>query len=361
MNYAGRIARLREAAGVSDGTVFVVTRPDSIAYFCGFTGSFGDLVVTPDRAVLATDGRYALRARTEAVGVETHIGWQARELLPEVLSSLDTPSPAAALMEAEGLSLPRWERLLVVCPHGWSLQARCGVVDPLRAVKDADEIALLRKACAITDAAWADVQPELRPGCTERWIARRIAELQLDHGADEWAHLIVASGPNSAMPHHTPTDRVVKGGDLLKVDVGAKYGGYCSDLTRTVIIGEPTDLQCGMYDAVYRAQIAACAAMRAGATGEDVDRAARCVIRKAGFGDYYTHNLGHGLGRAKEPPHIVAGSVFEPGNVLTIEPGVYIEGVGGVRIEDLGLVTDDGFEPMSLAPKPPTLQGPGGA
>jgi len=359
MNYAGRIARLRAATGVSGRTAFVVTRLDSVAYFCGFTGSFGDLVVADDRAVLATDGRYALRARTEPVGVEAYIGWQGRELLPEVLSSLGFRFPATALIEAEGLPLPRWERLQRCCPAGWMLEACAGLVDPMRAVKDADEIALLRKACAITDAAWCDVQPELAPGRTERSIARRIAELQLDHGADEWAHLIVASGPNAAMPHHTPTDRVLQGGDLLKVDIGAKYGGYCSDLTRTVIIGEPTDLQCRMYDAVYRGQMAACAAMRAGATGEGVDRAARSIIREAGFGDYYTHNLGHGLGRVKEPPHIVAGSVFEAGNVVTIEPGVYIEGVGGVRIEDLGVVTDAGFERLSLAPKPPSLAGPG--
>jgi Xaa-Pro aminopeptidase len=359
VNHGKRLEALRGAGGVRADRVFVVSRPQSVTYFCGFRGSFGDLIVTTEGGLLVTDGRYALQAKRQAVGVDVRIGWQGEELLPAALGELDLPARCTVVLEGEGLSYGRWLALSEALPSAWTLEVSTGCVDSLRAVKDADEIAALRRVCAITDAAWADMQPDIRPGVSEKHVARRALELQLGHGADAGGHPIVASGPNSAFPHHMPTERVLVEGDLVKVDIGAVLDGYGSDLTRTVVLGEAPELARRMYRAVLEAQAAGLAAMCPGVRGEDADAAARKVIATAGFGEYFGHNLGHGLGQAKEPPHVAPGAVFQVGNVVTIEPGVYIEGVGGVRIEDVGVVTHGGFEVLSLAPKPLTLSNPG--
>lgn len=356
MDYLGRIARLRELIDEQGAEAAVVTRMDSIRYLCGFVGSFGDLIVTDSKALLVTDGRYENAARRDAREVSVEIGAQGKELVPEALGE---GAGRRVLFDAEGVSVARlleWQSLSEA-----EFAPAPGLLDGLRAVKDEEEIELIRKACRITDAAWDAIQPDLRPGATEIGIALRLAELQMDLGAESQAFCIVASGPNSAYPHHQPTARALTEGDLVKVDFGCTVEGYGSDLTRTVVLGEPTDLQRTIYDAVHRAQVAGCAAVRDGVTCDEVDRAARSIIEEAGFGERFNHGLGHGVGLAKDPPHVRPGYALESGNVVTIEPGIYIEGVGGVRIEDVLAVTDDGADILSRAPKPVQLSQPGSA
>ncbi len=356
MNYVRRLKALRARMAGLAVQAAVVARRDAIRYLCGFAGSFGDLVLTEEQAWLVTDGRYATAAKNRTVGVTPVIGGQGLELVPGALGELGAGSRVAYDSDAVTVArLHEWEAAL----PGTELVPAPGLVDPIMAVKDDDEIRAMAEACRITDRVWEEIQGEIIPGATEVRLAQRLAELQLEHGAEAHGFAIVASGPNSAYPHHVPTSRAVKAGDFVKVDFGCVYDGYNSDLTRTVVVGEATERQREVYETVYRAQIAGCAAVHSGATGEEVDRAARSVIEEAGFGEQFNHGLGHGLGIAKHPPHVRPGYVLAAGNAITIEPGIYIEGLGGVRIEDLGIVTETGFRSLSYAPKPPKLCQPG--
>jgi Xaa-Pro aminopeptidase len=356
MDYKRRINALREALTDIGAASAVIARRDAIRYLCGFAGSFGDLIIDESRALLVTDGRYATAAKNKTSGVEPIIGGQGLELVPEVLKERGIAGPIA--FDSDAVTVARlhgWQRAL----PGVDLLPAPGIVDPIMAVKDEGEIEAMAEACRITDRVWERIQSELVPGATEMRLAQRLAELQLEAGAVAHGFAIVASGPNSAYPHHAPTSRRLREGDLVKVDFGCMYDGYNSDLTRTVVLGEATDEQRRIYEAVYRAQVAGCAAVRDGVTGDEVDRAARSVIEEAGYGEYFTHGLGHGLGIAKHPPHVRPGYDLVAGNAITIEPGIYIEGLGGVRIEDLGIVTGTGYRVLSHAPKPPSLCRPG--
>lgn len=356
MDYERRLTAVRQEIGARGAQAAIVARRDTVQYLCGFAGSFGDLIITPQEVRLATDGRYAAAARNQTTGVTPYIGKQGLELVPTVLRDLGVGP--CVIYDAEAVSVARlqeWEKELLHL----ELVPAPGLVDPIMAVKDAEEIQAMEAACRITDQVWEDIQTEITAGTTEIRLGQRLAELQLNYGAEAHGFAIVASGPNSAYPHHVPTRRAFEEGDLVKVDFGCVYDGYNSDLTRTVVIGRATEPQREVYRAVYCAQVAGCAALRSGATGAEVDWAARRVIVEAGYGEYFNHGLGHGLGIAKHPPHVRPGYRLEAGNAVTIEPGIYIEGFGGVRIEDLGIVTETGFRNLSSAAKPATLCQPG--
>jgi Xaa-Pro aminopeptidase len=358
MDYTRRIEGVRGLLSRENARAALITRGDSIRYLTGFSGSLADMVVTPDLAILATDGRYALAARERAFpGLEVHVGTQGIDQLPEVADRYGVAG--RVIFDAEGVAVSRYTAWLRSLPAAEFVPVE-GLLDDLRAVKDPDELALIRKACAITDQAWEEIQKELRPGVTEISLAQRLISIQIEMGAEASAFPpIVASGPNSAFPHHHPGRRTLSEGDLVKVDFGAIVEGYGSDLTRTVVLGEPTEEMCRIYDLVLRAQAAGCAALHDGVTGDEVDRAARSIIEEGGYGPRFSHGLGHGLGLAKDPPHVRPGYRLATGNVVSIEPGVYIEGMGGVRIEDLLVVTETGSEYLSHAPIPPRLSPPG--
>lgn len=358
MDYTGRLERLRQTISEQGARGAVITRRDSVRYLTGFDGSFGDVVVTLDGAHLVTDGRYALIARDQASGgLAVRVGLQGRELVPGALRELLGDGPV--LFDAEGVAVSRYDQWTSECPEV-RLVAAEGLLDALRAVKDDEELALIRRACEITDAAWEAVQPEIQPGVSEIALAQRLIAIQIDLGAEASAFPpIVAGGPNSAFPHHHSGRRPLAEGDLVKVDFGCVVDGYQSDLTRTAVLGEPTELQSRIYEVVLAAQEAGCCALASGRTGDEVDRAARSLIESAGFGEHFGHGLGHGLGLAKDPPHVRPGYELAAGNVVSIEPGIYLEGMGGVRIEDLLVVTDGGAEFLSRAPKPPALSQPG--
>ncbi|MBM6941712.1 MULTISPECIES: Xaa-Pro peptidase family protein [Collinsella] len=223
----------------------------------------------------------------------------------------------------------------------------------MRAVKDEEEIALMRAAQAITDAAFAHMLTFIKPGLTEKEIKQELERYMFAQGADGLAFdTIVASGPNTANPHAIPSDRVVEKGDFVLMDYGARLGDYDSDMTRTVVLGEPTPEQRKIYDLVQRTHEECARAIHGGVDGKDVHELSVKIISDAGYGDYYGHGLGHGVGiDIHEMPNFGRRSnTVEAGAVITVEPGVYLPGVGGVRLEDYGLVTEKGFEPFTTSP-----------
>ena len=341
--HEARRGALRAVLGEADAVL--VTRLVNVRYLTGFTGSNGALLVTRDAAVLATDGRYITQSERQAPDVERAI----------------VGAPATALAERaarDGVGRLGFESHDVtvdlhdaLAAKGPSLVRLGHAVESLRAVKDEDEIALLREACAVADRAFARLLPSLRPGRSEKDVARELEALMLEEGGDGPSfETIVASGPNSAVPHHRPTERVLEAGEFVKLDFGALYRGYHSDMTRTVVLGQAADWQREVYALVAEAQAAGRDALRVGAVAGEVDAAARDVIVAAGHGEAYTHSLGHGVGlEIHEAPTLRGGATdtLADRTPVTVEPGVYLAGRGGVRIEDT-LVVRAGTDPELL-------------
>lgn len=337
MDYVGRRERVR--AGLpEDVDALLVTSLVNVRYLTGFTGSNAALLVRRETDRFCTDSRYVVQAGAECPDLPP---LSARVCAPALLAEAGGPVG----FEAEQVSVAeydRWRR-----DRGAPLVPTTGLIEALRVAKDDDEIALLAAACRISDEALADLIVEIRVGQTERAVARRLEGLLLDHGADAISfESIVAGGPHSAIPHHDPTDRPLEAGDFLKIDFGALVGGYHADETRTFVVGaEPADWQREVYDLVDRAAAAGRAALAVGADVGDVDAAAREVIRDAGHGEHFGHGLGHGVGlEIHEAPQVGYGAT---GRLLdrtpvTVEPGVYLPGRGGVRIEDTLVVRTDG-------------------
>ena len=341
-------ARLR--AGGLDA--LLVSDLTNVRYLSGFTGSNGALLVFADdrEAVLATDGRYRTQAAEQAPGLEIAIDRAVAHHLAWVAAG----AGAGRLgFESHVVTVDGFDMLNA------ALRGRCaatelvraaGTVEALREVKDAGEVALLRLACGAADAALTDLVERggLRPGRTEREVARDLESLMFDHGAEAVSfETIVAAGPNSAIPHHRPTDAALAAGDFVKIDFGALVAGYHSDMTRTFVLGKAgkvADWQREIYQLVADAQRAGREALRAGAELREVDAAARDLIADAGYGKHFSHGLGHGVGlQIHEAPGIGATSAgtLLAGSVVTVEPGVYLPGGGGVRIEDTLFVPDE--------------------
>jgi Xaa-Pro aminopeptidase len=346
-----RRGRLRERVRAAGLDAVLVTRLVNVRYLTGFTGSNGALLVPvdPDRAdVLCTDSRYTLQAGDQSPDVE---------LLVERASA----TALAARAAADGYRRLGFESHDVTVDLHRELAERAGgelvsvqrAVEDLRAIKDDGEVELLREACAIADRALADLISEggLRAGRTEREVGRDLDARMLAHGADAPSFdTIVATGPHSAIPHHRPDHRRLEGGDLVKLDFGAEYGGYHSDMTRTLVLGPPADWQREVYELVHTAQAAGRAALRIGAELAAVDAAARDVIAAAGRAGEFGHGLGHGVGlEIHEAPALspLGAGTLADRMAVTVEPGVYLPGRGGVRIEDT-LVVREGAEPELL-------------
>ncbi len=319
----------------------------NVRYLTGFTGSNGALALTDEDTFLVTDGRYLEQAAAEAPDVRVVTGRAAADVAVREL-----PAVGGVAVEADHVTLADYERLTAVAQA--PLRPTVGLVAGLRRRKDAGEVSLIRRACGIIDAVLAELTCEIEPGQTEREIARRLYWLVQEHGGDDVAFdTIVATGPHSAIPHHSPTDRPVAAGDLLKIDAGALYRGYHSDITRTFVVGaEPSRDQVALYDAVAAAAAAARDVTRAGTPGSVADAAARDQLATAGFADRFSHGLGHGVGlQIHEAPMLgrEQTDTMEAGDVLTIEPGAYIPGFGGVRVEDTLALTEDGTECLTTA------------
>ncbi|HEX6921324.1 MAG TPA: aminopeptidase P family protein [Actinomycetes bacterium] len=349
--HAVRRERLADHLTTVGAEAALVTRLVNVRYLTGFTGSNAALLVTPQHAVLATDGRYITQSAAQA---------------PDVERVIDRACAAALLTRAgrDGLRRVAFEAHDVTVEAHQALSGLDGApalvplghaVEELRTVKDDEELALLREACAIGDRALQELFGTIAPGRTERDIARELEGRMLDHGADGIAfETIVATGPNSAVPHHRPTDRVVEAGDLLKIDFGALYRGYHADCTRTVVVGQAADWQVEIHALVRAAQRAGRHALAPGVDVQAVDSAARDVIEAAGFADNFTHGLGHGVGlEIHEAPSIgySATGRLDACTPVTVEPGVYLPGRGGVRIEDTLVVRDGEPELLTTTSK----------
>ncbi|MFI0416907.1 M24 family metallopeptidase [Spongiactinospora sp. 9N601] len=332
-NHHERRRRVSELLVTAGAEAILVTKPVNVRYLTGLVSSNAALLVTAGgQAALATDQRYAETARKVCADIE-------------VIEERDTAGALAGRagpvrLAVEGHHLPVAEFRRIAAQegvHGDPLPLS-GLVEGVRTVKDEAEIDLLRTACAITDQAFADVLAAIRPGVTEREIARMLHGRMLELGADKPAFdSIVAAGPNGSVPHHSPTGRPVAAGEFVTMDFGALHAGYHADMTRTVMVGPPADWQRELYELVRAAQRAGRDAVRPGITAHDLDAAARDLITEAGHGEHFEHGLGHGIGlEIHEVPFLGRD---KPGRIedrvpITVEPGVYLPGRGGVRIED---------------------------
>ncbi|RBY88298.1 Xaa-Pro peptidase family protein [Blastococcus sp. TF02A-26] len=360
MNTAGRRERLRAIAAERGLDAVLVTDLLNVRYLTGFTGSNGALLLrTGQPDLFGTDGRYTTQAATQVPDVEVvvergtvaalaraavrggagRIGFESHVVTVDGLAGLEE-----VLADAAGGTVPE-------------LTSIRRAVEQLRAVKDDDEIDALRRACAVADAALAELAAEgaLRPGRTELQVGRELDARMMHLGAEGPSfETIVAAGANSAIPHHRPDSTVLRDGDFLKLDFGATVDGYHSDMTRTLVLGHAADWQREVYELVAASQAAGRAALAVGADVVAVDAAARDVIAAAGHAEHFSHGLGHGVGlEIHEAPGIgpLGAGTLTVGMAVTVEPGVYLPGHGGVRIEDTLVVTDDEPELLTLTSK----------
>jgi Xaa-Pro aminopeptidase len=347
------LCRRLEAAGLG---AMLVTDLVNVRYLTGFTGSNAAVLVYADdgaRAMLATDGRYRTQAAQQAPDVRVEI---ERACGPHLTRLAATGGVTRLGFESHVVTVDGYDRLAQAAGDVELVRAS-GTVEALREVKDDGEKALLRLACEAADAALTDLIDcgGLRPGRTERQVARDLEAFMLDRGADGVSfETIVAAGPNSAIPHHRPTDAQLASGDFVKIDFGALVAGYHSDMTRTFVLGKAAQWQRDIYELVATAQRAGREALAAGEACKDVDAAARTVIADAGYAENFGHGLGHGVGlEIHEAPGISAssGATLQVGSAVTVEPGVYLPDRGGVRIEDTLIVGKKGPELLTRFPK----------
>jgi Xaa-Pro aminopeptidase len=361
---APRLAALqRRLPEVEIGALVVTTLPN-VRYLTGFSGSAGILVVTADQALLTTDGRYRTQSaeQVDRAGasdlVRIEIGGVAaqRDAAREVVSSSGATHVGLEADNVTWAASRTWAEVL----EGAEMVPTTRVVEELREVKDDAEVARMQRAAAIADAALAEVLPLMsaapRTPITEEAFALALDTAMRHGGAEGVAfETIVASGPNSAKPHHHPGERVMEAGDPVVVDFGAMYDGYRSDMTRTFCIGgEPTGELARVFEVVRASQAGGVAAVRPGAGCKDVDDVCRRVIAEAGWAEAFEHGTGHGVGLdIHEAPTVspLGTAILAPGFIVTVEPGVYLPGIGGVRIEDTLVVTDDGSRPLTTFTK----------
>ncbi|NLW94641.1 MAG: aminopeptidase P family protein [Chlamydiae bacterium] len=345
MPTADRLVRLRALMRAEGVASLLVTDLPSIRHLAGFTGSAARLLVTPRRAHLVTDGRYRIQAAREAFRCRVAVAAPGKAF-EAVADALRRDGVRTLSFEPDAITYADWRALARACGRRVRLAPAPPLAARLRAVKDRAEIALLRRLARMADAVLAACRPRLRPGMTEGEIAALLERASLDAGAEEAAFRpIVAAGAHAAMPHHRPGAGTARRGAPLLIDFGTRMRGYNSDLTRTFHFGKVTARYEGVYRTVLDAQRAALQAIRPGVRAGDVDRAARDVIAAAGHAACFGHSLGHGIGlEVHEEPRLGPGvaTKLEAGMVFTVEPGIYLPGWGGVRIEDMAAVTSTG-------------------
>ena len=337
----------------------VVTSLPNIRYLTGFTGSSARMVVTPGRAVLVTDGRYQDQAAAEliaagVVGCELAIGRTQAAQRQLVVDAV--PTGVRLGLEAGSVTWGEQRALAAVLAGGVELVPTGDLVEARRAVKDAGEVARIEAACDVASAALAEVLPLAAAGVTERAFAHALDDAMRARGASGPSfETIVSAAGNAALPHHRADATPIRVGDLLVIDFGCVVDGYCSDMTRTVVVGdEPAGWQAELVAAATAAQAAGVAAVRPGVGGRELHETCAAVLRAHGMEDLFTHGTGHGVGlQIHESPWAgpAATDVLAIGNVITVEPGVYRVGLGGVRVEDTVLVTLDGCRPLTKTPK----------
>ncbi len=333
-------ARRQLAAKEIDG--LLVSQPENRYYLSGFNGSYGHLLITAQQAVLATDFRYVAQAKVQAPEYRIFQVKNGNRWLPELMASSGVKELG---FESEFITYAAYRQMSETLRQGGAtlkLVPLEGLVESLRVIKEPDEIELIKQAISITEKAYEYAAGFLQPGMTELEAVWKIESFMRESGSESVPfELIVASGPNAALPHARPSERRLAAGEPVVVDIGARVAGYASDMTRTFRPGKPDEQFRKVYDTVLGAHLSAIALIKEGMTGEAADSLARTVIAEAGYGDAFGHSLGHGVGLAvHEAPRLGINSkdILSPGMVFTIEPGIYLPGWGGVRIEDMAVI-----------------------
>ena len=359
MDHKGRLKSLQAVFDRNSLDALLVTHLPNIRYLCGFTGTSGVLAITGTNSVFFTDGRYSEQAMAEVHGAQVVIARKsplvaAAEWLAKNKSKLGK-KPRRLGIEIEHLTVAARSQLASLLRPDFRLRETRGLVERARMVKDADEIALLRAAAVFGSSLFDRALEVIRPGVTENEVAAEMEYTARRAGAEQMAFpTIIAAGKRSALPHGRASAAAIPSQGFVVCDFGVILTGYCSDRTRTVHVGRPTSDARSMYEAVREAQAAALEMVKPGASVGDVDQAARKILKQRGLERHFTHSTGHGVGlEIHEPPRIASGQteLLLPGMVITIEPGVYIAGSGGVRIEDVVVVKEGGCEVLAPASK----------
>ncbi len=338
-----RIDKLRGKFDELKVDAFISSRLSNIRYLCGYSGSNGLLFITRDKAYFLTDFRYQEQVKRQVKGAESII---IKKDFPTEFKENDTLNFKGSIgIEAPHLNVDLFSKLKEALP-GCEWVNTEDVVEEIASIKDEEELNKIRTAVQITDQVFSELLDIIKPGVRENEIAAEIIYRHMKHGAEGNSFdSIVASGVNGSLPHAGASDKQIETGDFVTIDFGCIYQGYCSDMTRTVCIGEPSTKQREIYDIVYKAQEAAINACKAGMSGKVLDKVARDIIEEAGYGEFYGHGLGHGLGievHAHPRATFVVEHMLYENQVLTIEPGIYIPDFGGVRIEDDVIIKQDG-------------------
>ncbi|MFC2004058.1 M24 family metallopeptidase [Chloroflexota bacterium] len=356
LGITNRLKKLRQSLVEKEIDAIFVSQPENRYYLSGFDGSSGYLLITPQDAVLATDFRYIEQAKTQAPDYQIfQIIGNMPDWFPRLVAGLNSSRLG---FEAGDITFAMYRQLsdiLNKAQFRLKLVPVDGLVESLRMIKEPEEIELITKAAEIADRALEYIEDRVRIGMAEREVAWEIEKFMRENGSQALPfEVIVASGPNSALPHAKPSQRQVSSGEPIVIDIGARFGGYSSDLSRTICLGTPDDTFKKVYDTVLGAQLAAIAIIKGGMSGDEADSLARTVIEQAGYGEAFGHGLGHGVGLVPhEQPRLGPNSteLLSSGMVFTIEPGIYLTGWGGVRIEDLLVMEGDKARVLSKARK----------
>ena len=357
MSTALRLQKLRGVLNEKGLDALLISSPENRRYLSGFTGSAGHLLVSRVEAVLATDFRYVEQALQQAPEFRIERVSGKLDWFPRLASEMKLKKVGIEDHHMTVGSYSAFQKAIDEAgePDGLTLVDTSDIVDVMRARKDDDELALLIRAIEITDGAFEEIAPTIGPGVTEGEVSWELEKAMRERGAEALAFdVIVGAGPNGALPHHRADGTVIGEGQSVVIDMGARYQGYCADLTRTIVVGAPNDKFRHVYNTVLLAQKTAEEGVRPGMTGSEVDAIARDIITEAGYGENFGHSLGHGVGLAvHEFPWLGSGSTdpLEDGMVFTVEPGIYLSGWGGVRIEDIVVLENGRARVVSKAPK----------
>ncbi len=351
-----RVARLRELLADEGLDAILIVQPENRRYLSGFTGSAGILLISQMQTLLLTDFRYYEQVERQAPDFQlVRVNGASHTVLAGGVSDLGLKRLG---FESHVLTVETYEQWKAAMPSVEWIPTS-GFVEKLRQAKDAGELAAIREAVRIADEAMSHLMEWIHPGVTEREAAWKLEVYMRTHGAEKLAFpLIVAAGENAAMPHAVASDRTIQCGEPIVVDIGAVYEGYCSDLTRSFCIGQADDSYRAVWDLVLRAQLTAEEALKAGMLGSEADSVARGIIYEGGYESKFGHGLGHGVGLVIHEEPRASQTYQDPlvaGAVLTVEPGIYLPGWGGVRIEDMVVLKDNGCEVLTRAPKVPVV------
>ena len=356
MTFTDRIARLRQQLAENELDGILVSQPQNRYYLSGFRSSEGYLLMTHENTIIAVDFRYIEQAKRQCPDYELfQIKGSMADWFPQLVSGLGLKKLA---FEASDVSFALYRQLANIMTKSkltFRLVPTERLVELLRIIKEPEEIEFITKAISISDGACEYVQSVIHAGMTELEIAWEIEKFMREHGSEALPFdIIVASGPNAALPHASASDRRIGEGEPVLIDIGARCNGYGSDLSRTLCVGSPNDTYKKIYDTILGAQLSAIELIKEGMTGEEADALARTVVEEGGYGEAFGHALGHGVGLAPhEAPRLGTRStdILTNGMVFTIEPGIYISGWGGVRIEDIGVMENGRVKILSHARK----------